>query len=189
MNIKTFCLTVGLLVCVPLSANASLYGTMSNFDTFNTTPEDAYGAEIELEGIHPEDIVNTYPAHYNYESRSSYQLGAGFGNCAFAILDTTLTVWDICRRMRIANRRMATPVLAQPVVNTSAFRLLAPNLPRLASIGSTRQVTASVSCQSRLPRQLGTISRRMAVVQLGWRQSSRHQNRRSSTPRIPIPSG
>ena len=80
MNIKTFWLTVGLLACVPLSAKASLYGTMSNFDTFNTTPEDAYGAEIELEGIHPEDIVNTYPAHYNDESRSSYQLGAGFGN-------------------------------------------------------------------------------------------------------------
>jgi hypothetical protein len=52
---------------------------MSNFDTYNETPEDSYGAEIELEGIHPEDIYGTYPSHYDSESRDFYQDGVNFG--------------------------------------------------------------------------------------------------------------
>lgn len=44
-------------------------GTLSNFDTYydNTqTPSiDAYGAEIELEDIHSNDVQTTYPSNYN----------------------------------------------------------------------------------------------------------------------------
>lgn len=61
------------LAILPVSAHASgIVGTLSNFDTFNDTPVDAYGAEIELEGISSIDVPYTYPAHYNSETKTDY---------------------------------------------------------------------------------------------------------------------
>jgi hypothetical protein len=51
---------------------SGISGTLSNFDTFNDTPSDAYGAEIELEGISSTDIVGMYPSHYNNKTKTDY---------------------------------------------------------------------------------------------------------------------
>ena len=45
---------------------------MSNFDVFNDTPHDAYGAEIELEGIHSIDVSATFPAHFDHHATEEY---------------------------------------------------------------------------------------------------------------------
>lgn len=58
---------------------ASIYGTMSNFDVFNDTPQDSYGAELELEGVHSTDVYNTYPSHYDHRSVTEYSNGTTFG--------------------------------------------------------------------------------------------------------------
>jgi hypothetical protein len=54
-------------------ANASsIFGTLSNFDIYNTTSEPCEGAEIELEGIHSSDIGGDYPANYSNRSITEY---------------------------------------------------------------------------------------------------------------------
>ena len=58
---------------------ADIYGTMSNFDVFNDTPYDAYGCELELEGIHSTDVYNTYPSHYDHRTVTEYDNGTTFG--------------------------------------------------------------------------------------------------------------
>ena len=73
-----FSLVLSLTTLVAQS-KASIYGTMSNFDTYNETTEDSYGAEIELEGIHIEDLYRTFPSHYNSEVKSEYTDGTSFG--------------------------------------------------------------------------------------------------------------
>ncbi|MGD9632131.1 MAG: hypothetical protein AB7G28_21000 [Pirellulales bacterium] len=77
------------LVCVGLAifgvavralpASATLYGTMSNFDVYNETETEAHGAEIELEGIHREDLSRDFPSHFNNKTISEYTNGAVFG--------------------------------------------------------------------------------------------------------------
>jgi hypothetical protein len=63
------------------SANASgIYGTLSNFDIYNTTPEPCEGAEIELEGIHSSDVGGDFPAHYS--SKSILEYNDDFGQFA-----------------------------------------------------------------------------------------------------------
>lgn len=55
------------------AAHASaIFGTLSNFDTYNTTPEPAEGAEIELEGIHASSIGGGYPSHYGTKTIAEY---------------------------------------------------------------------------------------------------------------------
>ena len=54
------------------SLASGIFGTLSNFDIYNTTPEPCEGAEIELEGIHPEDIGGDFPAHYDSKSITEY---------------------------------------------------------------------------------------------------------------------
>ena len=56
-----------------------IYGTLSNFDVFNETPEPSEGFEIELEGVHSADVYDTYPSHYNAKSITDYVNGASFG--------------------------------------------------------------------------------------------------------------
>jgi hypothetical protein len=68
-----------LLACLGTIAQASIYGTLSNFDIYNETPEDAYGAEIELEDIHSSDVPYTFPANYNQEVKIEYNDGLHFG--------------------------------------------------------------------------------------------------------------
>jgi hypothetical protein len=48
------------LVCLPLAAHASVFGTLGNFDVINDTGEMAHGFEIELEGLHSSDITDTF---------------------------------------------------------------------------------------------------------------------------------
>jgi hypothetical protein len=67
---------LAVAVCAP-AARASIYGTMSNFDIYNETETPSYGAEIELEGVHPEDISRFFPAHYDSKSVSFYDDGFG----------------------------------------------------------------------------------------------------------------
>ncbi len=43
-------------------AHATIYGTLSNFDIYNTTAEPAEGAEIELEGVHSNSFGGDFPA-------------------------------------------------------------------------------------------------------------------------------
>lgn len=67
----------GLVIAAPTSA--VIYGTMSNFDVFNDTPQNAYGAEVELEGVHPADVYNTFPSHFDHRSLTEYNNGTTFG--------------------------------------------------------------------------------------------------------------
>jgi len=69
---------LGLAMTVPPAA-ATLYGTMSNFDVYNETETEAHGAEIELEGIHREDLSRDFPSHFNNKTISEYTDGAVFG--------------------------------------------------------------------------------------------------------------
>ncbi|TWU24694.1 hypothetical protein [Bythopirellula polymerisocia] len=77
-KILTSMATVMLLLAGP-TVHASIYGTLSNFDTYNETEIDSYGAEIELEGVHVEDLYRTFPSHYDNEVRTYYQEGAQSG--------------------------------------------------------------------------------------------------------------
>ncbi len=65
-------------MAIPVEASG-IFGTLSNFDTYNTTPEPAEGFEIELEGIHSSDIFRTFPAHFEVEDIAEYSDSTGFG--------------------------------------------------------------------------------------------------------------
>jgi hypothetical protein len=55
------------------TANASaIYGTLSNFDIYNTTPEPVEGAEIELEGCDSSSIGGYYPSHFDTVTVNDY---------------------------------------------------------------------------------------------------------------------
>ena len=76
---QEFVFATSLLVAVATSADATIYGTMSNFDVFNETPYNAYGAELELEGVHPQEVVNTFPSHFDHRTVTEYNNGLTFG--------------------------------------------------------------------------------------------------------------
>jgi hypothetical protein len=61
------------------ASNLSISGTLSNFDTYNTTPIDSDGAELELEGIHSIDVNSHYPSHYATIQEVEYNDGVHFG--------------------------------------------------------------------------------------------------------------
>ncbi len=63
---------------VALGSN-DIFGTMSNFDVYNETETEAHGAEIELEGIHIEDISRTFPSNFDTETIVEYVDGSTFG--------------------------------------------------------------------------------------------------------------
>lgn len=74
LRIAGLCSTLGAS-----TAWGAIYGTLSNFDVYNETHTDAYGAELELEGLHQGDVYYTFPAHYSSKSISEYVDGANFG--------------------------------------------------------------------------------------------------------------
>src|SRR6476646_7648779 len=75
-----FSFAAALAFALPALAQVpTIYGTMSNFDVFNQSPQDAYGAELELEGVHSSQVTNTYPSHYSSKSQADYVNGAVFG--------------------------------------------------------------------------------------------------------------
>jgi hypothetical protein len=70
-----------LSVCTwTAAARASgIYGTLSNFDIYNTTPEPAEGAEIELEGCDSSSVGGRYPSHFDSISINNYSEGGKSG--------------------------------------------------------------------------------------------------------------
>jgi hypothetical protein len=63
----------------PAYAVVGISGTMSNFDVFNETSTNVYGAELELEGVHSIDVTKTFPSHFNNMTTTEYSNGATFG--------------------------------------------------------------------------------------------------------------
>lgn len=61
------------------NASTGISGTMSNFDVFNDSTTDAYGAELELEGLHPQEVMDTYPSHFSNKVVEEYSNGNTFG--------------------------------------------------------------------------------------------------------------
>lgn len=50
------------LAIAPLSAQTlTLFGSMANFDVYNDTGQDAYGFQIELDGLTPPQVIGTFP--------------------------------------------------------------------------------------------------------------------------------
>jgi hypothetical protein len=78
-NFEQFVLAGLLLAAAATSGRATIYGTMSNFDVFNDTPYDAYGAELELEGVHATEVYNTFPSHFDHRTVTEYNNGITFG--------------------------------------------------------------------------------------------------------------
>jgi hypothetical protein len=52
---------------------------MSNFDVFNETGVNVYGAEMDLEGVHSSEVTKTYPSHFNTMTATDYSNGTVFG--------------------------------------------------------------------------------------------------------------
>lgn len=71
-------LTLGNL-SIASAQSTSLFGTLSNFDVYNTTPVPCEGFEIELEGIHSSDLIRTFPTHFMSEVISEYSDAFGSG--------------------------------------------------------------------------------------------------------------
>ena len=77
------------LLLAPCLAQASVFGTLGNFDVVNDTGREAHGFEIELEGLHLADITDTFGGagrgfpttveRYGAPSLSEYSLGGVFG--------------------------------------------------------------------------------------------------------------
>ncbi len=51
---------LGTALAVAGPAGATTFGTLGNFDTVNDTGKEAHGFEIELEGISPSDVTDTF---------------------------------------------------------------------------------------------------------------------------------
>jgi len=52
---------------------------MSNFDVFNETGTNVYGAEIDLEGVQANQVMKTYPSHFSSMTETEYNNGSTFG--------------------------------------------------------------------------------------------------------------
>lgn len=63
---------LGVCACNGVSYASAIYGTLSNFDIYNTTPEPAEGAEIELEGCDSSSIGGHFPSHFSAISVTNY---------------------------------------------------------------------------------------------------------------------
>ena len=67
MKQQSFSSFVGLLAGALLAVqgaaqaqSATIYGSVGNFDVANNQHKEAHGFELELEGVHPEDIASTF---------------------------------------------------------------------------------------------------------------------------------
>jgi hypothetical protein len=72
-------LAIGLVPAPVLAQVGIIQGTMSNFDVFNETSVNVYGAEIELEGCLSTDVNKTYPAHFSSMVKTDYSSGISSG--------------------------------------------------------------------------------------------------------------
>lgn len=71
--------SVAALALASIGLPTDIQGTLSNFDVFNESGQNVYGAEIELEGLHVADVMKTYPAHFDIFEATEYSKGAVFG--------------------------------------------------------------------------------------------------------------
>jgi uncharacterized repeat protein (TIGR02543 family) len=57
--------TLAALAIAPLSAQTqgiTVFGSLANFDVYNDTGQDAYGFQIELDGVTPQQVLGSFPA-------------------------------------------------------------------------------------------------------------------------------
>lgn len=50
----------GIPSAASAQTNLRIYGALSNFDCYNDSPDDCDGFEIEIEGLHKEDVIHTW---------------------------------------------------------------------------------------------------------------------------------
>jgi hypothetical protein len=72
-------IALAVVVMPACTASVGIQGTMSNFDVFNETSLNVYGAEIDLEGVHSSEVTKTYPSHFNIMTATEYTNGSTFG--------------------------------------------------------------------------------------------------------------
>jgi len=72
-------LVVGIAVKPDFAGSVGIQGTMSNFDVFNETGTNVYGAEIDLDGIHSSDVMKTFPSHFTNMTKTDYSNGSTYG--------------------------------------------------------------------------------------------------------------
>ena len=63
MNASLIGILAGSLLALQGAAHAqsaTIYGSVGNFDVANNQQREAHGFEVELEGVHPEDIASTF---------------------------------------------------------------------------------------------------------------------------------
>ncbi len=90
---------------LPVLAQASIFGTLGNFDVVNDTGQTAHGFEIELEGLHLGDITDTFGGagrgfpttveRYGSPLVSEYNLGATFGVHVTYQASFSAGVWSV----------------------------------------------------------------------------------------------
>ncbi len=78
-RVKAVLLAATAMGLAPDSHATSIYGTLSNFDIYNTTPEPAEGAEIELEGCDVTSIGGHFPSHFDSYSVLPYNDASSSG--------------------------------------------------------------------------------------------------------------
>ncbi|MCC7409745.1 MAG: PEP-CTERM sorting domain-containing protein [Phycisphaeraceae bacterium] len=73
-------LAIAALAAGPARASiVGISGTMSNFDVFNETGVNVYGAELEIEGVHASEVEKTYPSHFDSVIATEYTNGSTYG--------------------------------------------------------------------------------------------------------------
>lgn len=77
--VATAAMVIALAASTASASLVGIQGTMSNFDVFNETGTNVYGAELDLMGVHSSDVTKTYPSHFNNLSMSDFSSGSTFG--------------------------------------------------------------------------------------------------------------
>lgn len=107
-------LTLALVALYPTAAPAAVIGFLGNFDVINDTGSTAHGFEIELEGLHIEDITDTFGGagrgfpsgrgfdaanavvRYGAPTITEYNVGGVFGTKVtyLGLFDNASNTWD-----------------------------------------------------------------------------------------------
>ena len=56
------CAIFSISAAVAQTSGITVFGALSNFDIYNDTGQDAYGFQIELDGVSPQQVIATFPA-------------------------------------------------------------------------------------------------------------------------------
>jgi len=74
-SVMSTLLLLAVTQSTPAAPIVGISGTMSNFDVFNETGSNVYGAEIDLEGVLPSQVMKTYPSHFTTMVATDYGTG------------------------------------------------------------------------------------------------------------------